>query len=619
LWQIFRRNIQLFGVAAAVVLALTSVWVMTQERLYEATATLMIQAAPQPVRTTQLGQGMASINAEAIDTQIRMIQSPLLVKRAADIYADRFRSPNGGAWTSVELAALADKMAHAIRVARDGGSFMIDVTATSPDAEFSAVTANLIVEQYLQAQVESKLGSASDSDVWLTSKLSQLERDAVRAQAAVDGYKVRHRLVSAQGATIAEQEVSTLNQQLAEARANLAERRGRLGAAQAQLTRGGGGADTGAALGSGTIGSLRAQEAVTSAELAQLSVRYGPLHPQRRELETRLADIRQRIQEEVDRILSSLEAEAATASSRVASLAGSRGAAADALAANGRAQAGLAELEQKALAARTIFENFLERSKESSALEGSQQPDARLAARAEVPAEPVSPDLRVASLLGVVLALAAGVAAVGVREYLRDGIQTKRDVEARLALRYAGAVPMLQSTLGRLRTTEAPQDYVVQHPHSLFAEAFRSIRTFLMLSAGGPPRAIAITSALPGEGKTMTSVCLARATAADGLRTVLVDLDLRRRGASAVFFPVNGSEDLCTYLDGTTPLDRALRVDEETGLHVLGVSRSFADGRSPLTEAGLRAMLTELRGRYDVIILDTAPLLGVADARLIAS
>jgi polysaccharide biosynthesis transport protein len=620
LWQVFRRNLGLFLAVVAITLAAVAAFALTRTRIYEAQSSLLVQPAAAPVKSSvEAGaQAQASTSADAIDTQIRLIQSEFIARRAANAYAERFASPDGDAWTSDERADLAGRMLGSVSAARDGATLVIDITASGTDPAFAAATANLFAEQFIQAQIDAKTQAASGASRFLNQRLDELQRDALAAQAAVDAYKVRNGLLGANGGTMAEQEVSTLNQQLAQAQADLAEKRGRLAAAQEQLTRGSRGADVGAALASGTIGGLRSQEATTSSELAAVTARYGPLHPQRKQLENRLAEIRSSIQQEIERVLSNLRADVATAQSRVSSLAGSRGGAAGELAANGRAQAGLNALTQKALAAQTIYQNYLQRTREVGALQGAELADAEIAVRAEVPSEPSSPRLKLLALFGIMASLGLGVTAIGVAEYLRRGVQTKRDVERQLRLRYAGAIPTLKSALGKNRTDEAPQDYIISHPQSLFAESFRSVRTFLTLSAGSRPRAIAVTSALPREGKTTTSVCLARTSASEGLRTLLVDADLRRRGSSELLnYP--DKPDLYEYLAGNVGLDDAVHVDEASGLHVLGTVEAQVEAHNPFKEAAIRAMLDDARHRYDVIIIDTAPVLGVAETRLIAT
>lgn len=618
LWQIFRRNFTRFIVTVLVVLTLTGAYLAMRSPLYFAQASLLIDPVANVVQTSTTTPQKPFVDADQIDTEIRLLSSPLIADRAAELYARRFASPDGDRLTAAEIASLSRQIQGTVQITRSGQTRVVEIRAIAGDRNFAAASANLLAEAYLNTQVEVKTTANDSTKTFINARLKELEASAIRTQAAVDNFRAANGLASAGGSTNAEQEVSNLNQQLASARAELAEKQGRYSAAREQLSRGGGGADVGAALGSGTVSSLRQQEARASAEMAVLTQRYGTLHPERLQKQRELADIKSRIQEEINRVLSSLQADVQTAQSRVASLSGSRGSAAGTLAQNARAQTGLSELEARAEAAATVFQAFLQRSQETGALRDSAMPDARFAQRAEVPRAPFSPNYPMTILTGGFLAFMFGGLVIILSEYLRRGVQTKRDVERRLQLRYAGAVPSLRSTLSSRKLLEPPHIYVLNHPFSLFAEAFRSIRTFLTLSPGTRPRAIAITSALPREGKTTTSVCLAQTTAAEGASVILVDADLRRRGASELM-DYSSDYDILDYLENRQPLAACVTVDPITGLHVLGVNRSPEAARNPLTSERVEKMLVELRANYDVTIIDTAPILGVAEGRILAA
>lgn len=619
IWQVFRRNMFLFLGVVSAILCLTAVIMAVLTPQYLASASILIEPTAEPVRTAGAqAQQRIIVGVDEVDTEIALIGSPLVAERAAKLYAERFASPDGDRFKPEELELLARRILGTVSVSRAGDVRVVDVTAVSDDAAFAAASANLVAEAYLLSQVEAKTSRSETSSEFINARLSELQQNAIAAQGAVDRYRAARGLSSNNSGTNAEQEVSNLNTELAQARADLAERRGRYNSAREQLTRGSGGADVGAALGSGTIASLRQQEANASARMAVLRERYGPLHPERRQVEQELRDIRARIQDEIDRVLSNLEAEVQTAQSRVASIEGSRGSALGAVRNNSVAQTGLSALEQKADAAQAVYESFLERSQEAGALRNSAMPDATIASRAVVPTAPSSPNYFLIGFAGVLLALSAGFSAILAAEYLRRGVQTKRDVERRLQLRYAGAIPSLKSTIKGRLPLEPPHDYVIAHPHSLFAEAFRSVRTFLTLSPGARPRTIAITSALPGEGKTTISVCLARTSAAEGLSVVLVDADLRRRGASTLL-DYDNEQDLACYLAGEATLEECIQVDPVSGLSVLGNRTVAETAFNPLTEVRVRALFDALREKFDIVIVDTAPILGVAESRILAT
>ncbi len=618
LWQVFRRNMGMFFCVVALICVLTIVLLRTLPPIYAARASILIEPVSDPVRTTAPGRANGIVNADEVDTEIRLIGSALVAERAARLHAENVQRPDNLPVTEEQILSLAAQIRSSIQVSRAGQTRVVDITSTGTDADFVAIAANSIANAYLDSQIEAKTTRTDASSEFINARLEELEKNSLTALAQLDNYRADRGLISSQGITNADQEVSLLNQQVSTAEADLRAAEARLNTARTQLEAGRNGDDIGVTLSSSTISSLRQSEAQASSRLSILAQRYGSLHPERRQAEAELSDIRARIQEEISRILSSLSSDVQTSQSRVDSLNLSLAAARNRRNETNNAQAGYSRLQQKADAAQAIYQSFLERSQETGALRDSAMPDAVIYARANVPVAPIGPRYKLLGAAGFILALGAGVFAILVSEYLRRGVRTKRDIERRLQLRYAGAVPTLRSTTGWRKPKLLPHDYVLKFPHSIFAESFRSIRTFLTLSPGTRPKALAITSALPGEGKTTTSLCLALTTAAEGVSTILVDADLRRRGASRLT-NYSSELDIYDYLLNGAPLSKCLYFDPNSSLHILGSNGTNHSSTNPLQEALIIKMFEELREAYDVTIVDTAPILGVADGRVIAT
>ena len=626
----FWRRLWLFLIVAAFVLGGVIAYVAITPKRYSATSNVLIESRrSDPI--AQNGQPMAeqAPTSDFIDTQILIISSPQIATKVVQAL-NLVEDPEFGARTanlpegSVEalrqarLAQSAAAVARAVRVRRTGQTALIEIVATSLSPTEAARIANEFAKQYLAAIEESRAVADRSTNEKVDSKLVELRQQAERADADLQRYKIANGLLSAQGATMAEQETSTLNQQIAGARVTLAERQGRLAEAKRQLQQGGGGGDVSSALNSGTIGALRQSEAEASRELAQLRARYGDRHPQILQQQQKLADVRQQIQLEIDRILSNLSAEVNVAQSGLNSLLQSQSQARARLAGNTASQVGYSELDRRASAAKTVYEAFLASSKGTTARAGILPPDASISGLAEVPTVPSSPNTRLAYLLGAVFALLAGLLAVVIAEFLDGGIRTKLDVERRLGARYLGAVPEVSSTLDGMRNIEAPQDYIVSHPLSTFAEALRNLRSSLTLGGNRRPKVLAITSPLPREGKTTTAVCLARTLAMSGASTVIVDCDLRRHSTSDLLLAGRPGR-LLDLLSREASLDEALLRDTDTELMILGLSDAPSDGRDWLAPTLTAPLFAALRERFDYVVIDTAPVLGIADARAIAS
>ena len=329
-----------------------------------------------------------------------------------------------------------------------------------------------------------------------------------------------------------------------------------------------------------------------------------------------LSDIDAQIQQEIQRIISNLQAKAQVSSQRASAVSGSLGGAKGTLAANSRAMVRLNELQRTADASRTLYESYLNRYKETSTQQGIEQSDARVVSKAKIPTGQSSPKVGLNLALGLLLALGSGVGAIILAEMLDAGLATAEDVERRLETSYLGAVPLLASVADG--KSDSPIDYVVEKPLSSFSEAFRNLRASILYSRlGEPVKVVAITSALPGEGKTTTSLCLARSSALQGLRVVIVDCDLRRRTVNRML-DAEPTVGLIEVLSGEVSLDQALVFDAASGASFLPLAKSNFTPKDVFGTVAMDKLLADLRARFDMVILDTAPLLPVADTRVLA-
>ncbi|MFB0613908.1 GumC family protein [Aurantiacibacter poecillastricola] len=623
LWSIFRRRQWTFVLVTGVVLLLGLAWLLTRPALYSATASVMIEPSqPDVVEGAPVSPDLGR-ETNVIDTEVEILSSPRLAGRVADALDLASYEEFGGGARDVTFDAdepgthpLAGAVLSRTDVRRSGLTFLIDITATTRDSELSAALANEVARQYLLQQEETKGQTNEEAREFLQTRLVELREQAAQADAALQSYKVRNGLMSAEGATMAEQEVSILNQEISSARAALAEKEGQLAAARRRVSQGGGGAEVPAALQSGTVAELRQREALLTGQLANYEARFGELHPEVRQAREELADVRSQIQLQIDRVMSSLASDVEAARSRVASLEASQSQAEGALMSNNVAQVDLMDLERNAEAARAIYQTFLERAQQLASQEGLIRPDASIESLARVPGGPSSPNYPMWTILLLVAAVTSGLAAIAVAEYLDARIRTRSDVEDRVGLAYLGAVPDLASTAGKKARGISPWDYLLDHPQSTFAESIRALRSSLILGRNTRSRSIAITSALPREGKSTTALCLARAMAESGISTVLVDCDGRRHAVSDALLP-EGWNGLGRYLNREGSLDEALSKDPASSLHVLG------DNTGRISELFVhrpfQSLLGELQERFQMVVIDTAPVLGIAETRRIAS
>lgn len=634
----YRRHLWLFLLVAGTVLAAVAVYTLLQVPRYTATATLVIAPRPAEIgsdRGTPLSDPAAD---SSVDTQVELLKSRSL----AGTVVDRLRLTEPGrfdaliaepSWrdrvpfldrnaprptpSGARREAAVERLAQGLDVSRTAQTFALGVSFTHHDRTLAAAVVNAFADGFVNQSLEVKREGASTANALLSRQLARARAEVEAAESTLGRYRVANNLMSVQGSTIAEQQLSSLQEQAALARAGEAEAAARLGTARRQLSRGSNGDDLGEALGSPVIQQLRSQRAELSGRVADLSSRYGPRYPQLAAAERQLADIDGQIQGEINRTVSNLEAQRDVASRRTASLEGSVSGARGAVAGNNIASVPLGGLQLRADTAKANYTQLLNRVNELGAQVATTQSDARVASLAAVPLHPTSPNTPINIIVGALLAVAAGLGAVFLRQGTDRGVRTLEDVEGRLRLPYLAGLPTLNSAVRHLNGSD-PIAALVDHRESAYAEGYRSLAASVLEASGsGEIKTIALTSALPNEGKTTASIGLARIVAMSGKRVLLVDADLRRPSVAGAL-GLSPTLGLHQVLDGEAELDDALIRDEESGADILPALRSGKSASSAFTNPAFDLLLLELKRRYDVVILDASPVLPVVDGRLVA-
>lgn len=628
-----------FGLVLAVAVGLTAI----QKPNYTASSAVMMD--PRQIQLFQQTQspnvsGDLSVSTEAVATQVQVLTSRGMAERVVEaLHLDQdpalANPPPGlrekvlkvvgrplGLWQPPALTpqerhqAVVDHVLSRLDVQRLGLTYVIGIKFTDPSSERAAQVANAFADSYIQQSIQGKSDATRQAGGYLNARLKELSDQAAADASAVQQYRVSHNLLGSQGATLTEQEISGLNGQIATARAEAAADQAKVDTAKAQLKRGSSGDDVGAALGSPVIQSLRAQRAVVSGQLAELNSRYGPRYPDVIKAEQQLADIDGGIRTEINRVISNLQANAQVSAKRLSSLEGTLGQSRGTLAGDTRSLAGLIQLQQKAAASQQLYDTYLARFKEIVAGAGTEQSDARIVSQAEPPQTPSSPRVILDIALGVIIAMMSGVIAAIVAEVADHSFATGQDIERRLHTTFLGSIPLLNSVARGAKRT--PTDYITANPFSVFAEGFRNLKVSILQARLGTGAAVvAITSPLTAEGKTTTSVCLGETSALQGARTIVVDCDLRRRTLQR-FLDKPPQAGLVEVVRGHAQLEDVVVVDPKSGLHFLPLAETKLTADDVFGGEGMDRVLGELRSRYDFVILDTAPLLALADARILA-
>lgn len=635
-----RREVMALTLAICVVLAL--IWTTALPRIYGASAdVVMITKAPQVVPGDADQPPDSVTRTEDVQTQIELIRSRemagqvldrtrLLADQAfgADVIAPRSALDNILSATGIHLSrgtaepvSTGDLREKAItylitrlNVTRVDTSFNLHIDYEDMDPARAALVANTYAHLFTTDDARERARANATAAKVLQTRVDELRQSANQAFAAVQAYRVRTGLLSSAATSLTEQEISTYNQQIAAARAEAAQDGAVLASARGQL-HAGGADNVGEAASSQVVSSLRAQRAQLVIKERDLSQRYFDNNPDLITTRRQIADIDRQIASEVDRSLKGLEARAQASSQRLSSLLASRGGTRAQLSSDNGALVALADLEKRADAAQTLYQSYLERYNEVLAGSGSEQPTARLISAADVPILPDSPNLLLNLALGGVVGVLLGATVAVVSELSYRGLTTLDDVESRLGIRGLGFVPAFRTIEPHSGTA---LDTVRDYPDAGFSEALRNVIISIRHSASGPGKVIAITSAVPAEGKSTIAACMGRALAMAGERAVVIDCDVVRAHLSKQFGFTGGTPGLYEALHSETG-QAARYEDEDSELQVIPITRPFAKGER-LTERGrLHRVIARLREDFDVVILDCPPILPIAESREIVS
>lgn len=626
---------------------------------YTARAVLMIDPKQAKViDTEQVAQGLGSDMA-TVETQLRLIRSRENLQRVVEdmrLYNDPEFNPLmragpirqveltvQGPWQSLfawlpeswliatglaeepvemtdeDAVLLAQETAitrveKQLDVTQEGRSYVLAVRFTSENPQKAAAIANKVVQTFVDEQLAAKEAVTIKASDWLGDKLEQLKREVERSERAVEDFRFANNLLDTEKGPLNDQQLANINQQIIDARAYLSGIQAKLDQIK-QMRKSGEGIDSlSEVLSSAVIINLRALETDLLRQEADLRATYGAKHPRVQTLRSERKGVADKIQAEIDRIAKSLQSDAGAQAKRIASLEQSLNETKANTAADRTAEVKLRELEREAMANRTLYEQFLARYKETREQEEIVEPDARVISIASAPKEPSSPGPKLFAAVGFGASLMLGTLLALFLERLDVGLRSQGQVERALGIPAIGLVPRLD----RLRGGTKPHRYLVEKPLSAYAESIRSIYTALQLAdVDSPPKVVMVTSSLPQEGKTTLSLSLATFAARSAQRVLLMDLDLRHPSVQRDT-ALEVRTGLIELMSGEVTLDEALHRDEPTNLDILPVKRQTGNPTDILSSQRMRALIAELRQRYDYIVIDSAPLLGVTDSRIAA-
>ena len=610
-----------------------------QKPLYTASAMVQLAANQQPLMDAEsvvLGQ---ITNDSAIQSEMDILRSPALMRRVVErleldkksefnaahqqktfvwkirqgIRSFFNRVPQGE--NAEEQAkertqiAVTNAVSRRVSLSKNPLSYTVTISFTSDNANRAKVIANTIAEEYLAYQIESSTDASRRAREWYTKRLEELQENVITAERAVQQYSQEHDLFELDGKTLDDQQVSELNDQLADARASLSQAEARLERAKGLVESGGGIESVTEVLNSVLIQSLRSKEADLMREKSELSAHFGPRHPQMEKINRELGDLRGKISTEINKILGGMENEVAITRARVETLGKDLDVMRSGMGDETRVQ--LTELKREAEANRILYESFLTRAKEIREAENIDQARAKIISVAETPLIPSWPRKNLILAFFLLTGAMTGVVLAFLLELLSIGFTSPRQIENNTGLPYFGMVP-------EITHTDAAANNIITNSSSVYTESLRSILASLQFSdVNNPPRSVLIISSVPQEGKGWLSVSLARVAAQAGKKVLLLDCDLHRPPVSDVFKEAP-QHTLNEYLHGACALREAIQTDSVTGLHYIASVAHKGSAQELLESSRMRDLMDYAHAEYDLVIMDSPPVIGIADVMFLS-
>ncbi len=491
-----------------------------------------------------------------------------------------------------------------------GDSDLARISFQSTDPGFSVRAVNSLMETYLSSNLERSFDSSAYAKTYLEDRLEELKIKLEDSERTLVEFAAKEQIVAVgpdlSSGTLTEQDMLSANSALTQARSDRLKAETRWRQAQAS---------TGAVV-AGMIGAesiiqtLQEQKGQLQAEYQNRLARFKPAYPAMQELRGQIDELERQVLSEVESIKVAIRAEYEAALAQEATLSEMLvDLKADVLDIQTRSIR-YNILKREVDTNRQLYDGLLQRYKEIGVAAGVKANNLAIVDRAES-AYQVSPNMRRNVSLGLAMGLCFGIVLALLLEFLDDTIKSPVDVEGKLRLVFLGMVPKLDR---EMTTEEASTDM-----RSSFSESYRSVRTALQFSTDrGIPATLVVTSTSPGEGKSTTVVALARNFAQLGKRVLLIDADLRNPSLHRVF-GVENTLGLSNCLAGAAKPGECIQPVANENLWILTSGTLPPNPAELLAGPRMLSLCTQANERYDQVLIDCPPVLGLADALILSN
>lgn len=621
-WALVRRSRGLVLKLTLAVTLLATLMVFQMTPIYRGTAMLLIESVKSRVMTLNDLYGSQRETLEIFNSQVQIIRSRAVAEKVVQnlkLAEHPVMAPKNAKDLSPSQLTdiLVGKVQGGLSVEPLRMSRIVQINFDSPDPELAAKVANAVADAYIDSDLESRAEMTQKASGWLNQRMGDIRAKLEESERALQQYREQANIVDNRGVVL-----SGSGRQIEEVSTNLISTRARLAEAQSAYNqvKGQKGQPLSvlesipAVMKDPTVRQMKSAEAEAQRKVTEYRSRYAPAYPKMIAAEAELKSAQTALANAVEQVINGIYREYELAQANATAAASVKAQIQSEIQNISRKESQLIVLQREVDSNRQLYDNLINRAKETEAAINLQSTAGRLVDPAITPAAPIKPR-KLRMILGAMfLGLLMSLLLVFMRDYLDNTLRTEQDVERRLHTGVLGSVPLLGADEGG----ESPASEFLKNSNSIFAESIRSIRTSVLLSAiDEPHRIVAVTSTVPGEGKTTIAISLAQALGQ--LKKVLViDADLRRPAVWKNIGDGSGVAGLVDYLAGEAELAECIRRTANPNVSILPAGKVVNSPLELISSNKFGETIEKLKQMYDMVVIDCPPVRPVSDSLVIS-
>ena len=665
--RILRKRLPTILIVFFLVFTVGLIATLKEKPIYRAQLLLEIQKENPDIPTIKDLYELESVSDSYLKTQYSILASESVARQVIDqLHLDTLPEFNRPKWWQFEKRlSLPRKQTFALDPVRPGQdpevyqrvlerfqgrltvdpvsrSRLVNVRFDSNDAQLSARIVNTLAEDYIDQNLDSRWKATQKATDWLSQQLVGVKAKLEKSEEQLQDYAQRNGLVFLEtdkgtSENVANERLQQLQEELTKTQAERYEKE-----AVYRLVQAGDYGSLPGVVENKLIQDLSERLAELKRQFADLSTKFNPEYPRVKEIQSQINEIEATLKEERQRVADKIVNEYLAAVRRESLVK-------QALDEQQKQVNLIAEkavqyniLKREVDTNRQLYEGLLQRLKEAGVSASLKASNIRIVDSAVPPAKPAKPKIPLNLAVATLLGLGLGISAAFLQERLDDTLKGADDVERLFGLpalalipavhHLNGNGPSVRRLLDHSNLLRSRQNGTASNPcacwhridqggkrHAALVEAFRSLRASVLLStADHPPGSLLITSTQPGEGKTTVATNLAISLAQLGQRVLLVDADLRFPSLQRLFC-IRENLGLVSYLTGQEDWRTAVCPSGSPGLDLLPCGPVPPNPAELLSSKSMGAFLGSAKSEYAFVILDSSPLLMLADSRILAS